>query len=41
MENVAISLAVLTSLAMQGAAIFAIVYFGARLAIRHERQRSS
>jgi hypothetical protein len=28
---------VLAMLAVRGAALFAIVYFGARLAIRHER----
>jgi hypothetical protein len=33
-----IATAVLGGLALKGAAIFAIVYVGARLAIRHERR---
>lgn len=40
MANVAITLAVLAQLAVEAAGIFAIVYFGARLAIRHERRTS-
>ena len=41
MDRVAIGLFAFAMLACQGAVAFAIVYFGARLAIRHERQRSS
>jgi hypothetical protein len=40
MEYLGITLFALTMLAVQGACIFAIVYFGARLAIRHERRVS-
>lgn len=38
MANLSITLIVLASLTVQGLGIFAIVYFGARLAIRHERR---
>lgn len=41
MAELAIGLAALGMLAVQGAAMFAIVYFGARLAIRHERRVSN
>ena len=41
MENVAITGIVLGTLAIKGLAAFAIVYFGARLAIRHERRFSN
>jgi hypothetical protein len=40
MATVAITLVVLTQLALEAAGIFVIVYFGARLAIRHERRVS-
>jgi hypothetical protein len=36
--ELAIGIFVLGSLLLKGIAIFAIVYFGARLAIRHERR---
>jgi len=39
--SVAIGLVAFTMLVLQGAAMFAIVYFGARLAIRHERRSSN
>jgi hypothetical protein len=38
MDRLAIGLFGLAMLALEGGAAFAIVYFGARLAIRHERQ---
>jgi hypothetical protein len=42
MENITtIALIGLASLAVQGLFIFALVYFGARLAIRHERRISN
>jgi hypothetical protein len=41
MANIAITLVVLAQLAVEAAGIFAIVYFGARLAIRHERRTST
>ena len=42
MENITtIALIGLAGLAVQGLAMFAIVYFGARLAIRHERRISN
>ena len=41
MDKLAITLYALTQWALQGAGIFAIVYFGARLAIRHERRVSN
>ena len=37
MPEFAIGVAVLVSLALKGAAILALTYVGARLAIRHER----
>lgn len=37
MENVAIYSFVLVALAVKGLALFAVVYAGTRLAIRHER----
>ena len=37
MEFVAVPLFVVGMLAVKGVALFAIAYFGARLAIRHER----
>ena len=37
MENVAVTGIVLGMLAIKGLALLAIVYVGARLAIRHER----
>jgi hypothetical protein len=40
MDRVAIGLFAFAMLALQGAAAFAIVYLGARLAIRHERRIS-
>jgi hypothetical protein len=41
MENyIPMALIALASLAVQGLGIFALVYFGARLAIRHERRSS-
>jgi len=36
-EFAAVGMVVLASLAVKGVAIFALVYLGARLAIRHER----
>ena len=41
MDYVPMALFALTGLAVQGLAMFAIVYFGARLAIRHERRISN
>jgi hypothetical protein len=41
MDSVAIGLFAFAMLALQAAAGFAIVYFGARLAIRHERRSSN
>ncbi|HMB81131.1 MAG TPA: hypothetical protein VKI43_13730 [Vicinamibacterales bacterium] len=41
MDKFAITLFALAMLVLQGAAAFAIVYFGARLAIRHERRVSN
>jgi len=41
MENVAITGLVLGMLAIKGVAAFAIVYIGARLAIRRERRISN
>ena len=42
MENyIPLALIALAGLAVQGVGIFAIVYFGARLAIRHERRNSN
>jgi hypothetical protein len=38
MEYSAVALIVLASLALKGAAVLALVYIGARLAIRHERR---
>jgi hypothetical protein len=38
MDRVVVSLFAFAMLALQGAVAFAIVYFGARLAIRHERR---
>ena len=40
-EFAAVGMVVLVSLVLRGIAIFALVYFGARLAIRHERRVSS
>jgi hypothetical protein len=40
MASLVITLFGLTMLVLQGAAFFAIVYVGARLAIRHERRIS-
>jgi hypothetical protein len=40
MASIAITMVVLAQLAVEAAGIFAIVYFGARLAIRHERRIS-
>ena len=41
MGQLVIGLAALGMLAIEGAALFGIVYFGARLAIRHERRISN
>jgi hypothetical protein len=41
MAGLAIALAIVGMWAIQGAALFGIVYVGARLAIRHERRMSS
>lgn len=41
MARLFIPLIALTVLAVQCAGIFALVYFGARLAIRHERRASN
>ena len=41
MANISIALVTLASLVVQGLVTFALVYFGARLAIRHERRISS
>jgi hypothetical protein len=41
MEQVMIGTIVLGILAMKGAAILALAYLGARLAIRHERRAQS
>jgi hypothetical protein len=41
MDRLAITLFALSMLVFQGAAAFAIVYFAARLAIRHERRISN
>ena len=38
MESATVTLFVLGTLALKGATLFAIVYFGTRLAIRHERR---
>ena len=40
MEQLGMGLAVLGVLAVKGAGLFAIVYAGARMAIRHERRDS-
>jgi hypothetical protein len=40
MEQLGISLMIVGMLAIKGIALFAIAYFGARLAIRHERRFS-
>jgi len=40
MEEIKISLVALGLMGLQGAALFAIVYLGTRLAIRHERRGS-
>jgi hypothetical protein len=41
MDRLFVTLFALTVMAVQCAGIFAIVYFGARLAIRHERRASN
>jgi hypothetical protein len=41
MEQLVVGLWALGMLAIEGAALFAIVYFSARLAIRHERRVSN
>jgi hypothetical protein len=38
---IGVSVIALVSLLLQGGAIFAIVYFATRLAIRHERRASN
>jgi hypothetical protein len=41
MATISIALITLASFAVQGLVTFAIVYFSARLAIRHERRTSN
>ena len=40
MDLAMVGMFVIGSLVLKGVAIFALVYFGARLAIRHERRTS-